>query len=100
MADDRGVKTENHIYKKTKSSVKLVRDAVDGTAVIKAEENKYIYLPHPCPEEKNTTEGTEQYKRYLTKAEYDNVPQFTLDALVGSMFRKEPEIKLPSKLSY
>lgn len=100
MSDDRGVKTENEVYQKVKTAMKLTRDAVDGVSVIKSDENKYIYLPHPNPHEKNTPEGREQYKRYLCKAEYDNVPQFTLNALVGSMFRKEAEIELPSNLQY
>lgn len=100
MKDDRGVKTENPIYSKTIDAVKLVRDSVDGSAVLKSDKNKYTYLPHPCPHEKNTVEGREQYKRYIAKAEYDNVPQFTLDALVGAMFRKDPDIELPAQLSY
>lgn len=100
MADDRGVKTESAVFAKTKESVKLVRDSVDGSPVIKSDDNKYIYLPHPCPQDKHTPEGREQYKRYLSKAEYDNVPQFTLDALVGAMFRSDPEIKLPSNLEF
>ncbi len=90
----------NDHYTETIDSVRLVRDSVSGEPVIKSSEKEKTYLPHPCPENENTTEGKAHYKRYKNGAEYDNVPASTIQAIDGAMFAQDPVIEIPSQMEY
>lgn len=57
------------------------------------------YLPRPNPTDVSI-ENKRRYKQYLQRAVFMNVVKRTHDGLVGAVFRKDPEISLPSQLEY
>lgn len=94
------ITTPKEIVAKMAESVKAVRDAIAGEAVLKFKENQMVYLPHPCENKKDEAEWQARYDRYLNGAEYDNAPASTLSALLGAVFRVAPEVEqIPQSLA-
>lgn len=71
----------------------LVRDACKGQKAIK--EKTFDYLPDFVP-----TRGEARYNAYLSRAIYTNYTGRTKQRLIGSIFRKPPEIDIPAQLEY
>ena len=91
---------EHEQYTKSKEPVARMRISVEGEDAVKDEGE--TYLPHPCTDPKKQLEACEQnrYSRFLSSAEYDNIPSNTLETLTGAMFRIQPVIELPAQLEY
>jgi hypothetical protein len=77
-------------YKKALPSFEKWRDGCAGEEAMKAKREKY--LPRLFEQD------AEEYEQYLEGAAYYNAPGKTVDAMVGSHFRKEPTIVLPAEL--
>lgn len=71
-----------------------VRDCVAGSANVK--KRTETYLPQPSPSDKNPV----RYSAYLLRANFFNATARTLEGLIGAVWRKPGELKLPSKLKY
>lgn len=68
------------------------RDAAKGQKAIK--EGKTKYLPE------FRAKDPKRYKGYIQRARFLNVTGRTKSALVGAVFRREPEIELPPTIDY
>lgn len=66
---------------------KIVRDCIAGSSAIAA--GKELYLPSL------SKEPAEEYMKRQKRAVFFNATARTLEAMVGLLFRKPPEIKLP-----
>ena len=75
----------------------LVSDACEGAAAVKGQTTKYLPKPNPTDV---SEENRERYEQYLLRAVYYNATGRTLRGLLGLAFNTEPEVKLPSALSY
>ncbi len=75
----------------------LVSDCVIGEKAVKYRKEKY--LPRPNPSDKSQT-NKDRYEQYLARAMFVNYTGRTLRALIGSVFRKDPVIELPSTAEY
>ena len=73
----------------------LVNDCIKGQRQVKSK--KELYLPKPSGD-LDPEYAEERYKAYLTRALFYNGTGRTADGLVGQVFGKEPETKLPSDL--
>lgn len=94
------ITTPKNQYTNTINELKKVRDSVAGEVVIKASENQTVYLPNPCPDEKDLNVSQKKYARYLNGAEYDEVPSNTLSSILGAMFNPAVQSELPASLEY
>ncbi len=74
---------------------KLIRDVLSGEPTIK--EARITYLPMPNASDKSE-ENKARYNAYLMRAVFYNVARRTLYGLLGQVFMREPEIKVPSDL--
>lgn len=70
----------------------LIRDAVAGEPTVKAEQEKYLPIPNAAD---TSPENKARYKAYIARAVYYNVTRRTLLGLVGEVFKKDPEVKVP-----
>ncbi len=73
----------------------LIRDCLMGEPTIKGA--KTVYLPMPNPDD-SSKENRARYESYIKRAVFYNVTRRTLSGLVGQVFMREPEVKLPSLL--
>lgn len=81
------------LYEANKNKWKLGRDTCAGQDAVKAA--TIDYLPDFVP-----SQGQERYNAYLARAIYSNYTGRTKERLIGSIFRKPPEIDLPTQLEY
>ena len=95
--------TENkEDYRKKESrdlltSIKRVRDFVQGSDKVKAEGVEY--LPKPI-ESGNIIYDNKRYKAYVKRACFFNATGNTLDNLLGELFRVEPRVELKPPLEF
>lgn len=99
--DDRGVKKPARQYAETIDYSVMVRDSIQGEAVIKRDDKIKKYLPDPCGHIKDQKERDERYRRYANSAEYDDIPAQTLESIVGSVFKKDVNYDdIPASMKY
>lgn len=60
-------------------------------------DGKKAYLPKPNPTDPSK-ENTQRYEAYLLRALFVNFTQKTITGLVGQVYAKDPEVKLPTVL--
>lgn len=75
----------------------LVNDVCAGERQVKHKKEKY--LPKPNPDDK-TERNKLRYEGFLQRAVFHNVTGRTLEGLVGTVFRKDPVLTVPSSLNY
>lgn len=85
-------------YEAALPSWMLVGDVVAGEEAIKAKGEEY--LPNPSAVEENDPERRSVYDRYKQRASFFNATGHTLQGLIGAVFRKDPELKVPAGLEY
>lgn len=73
----------------------LIRDVLSGETAIKAEGKKYLPMPKSCD---TSAENRAYYDAYKTRAVFYNASRRTLNGLVGQVFTKDPNIKIPENL--
>jgi len=91
------VSTLHSKYSENIAKIRTVRDCVEGSRKIK--QGKELYLPKPNPDDVSE-ENRNRYIDYITRANFINFTGHTLEGLLGMVFRKDPEIKLPSSIEY
>lgn len=74
----------------------LVSDCVGGQTTIK--DKTTTYLPKPDPSNTDTA-NTDRYSAYLLRALFYNVTARTLRGLVGQVFSRDTNVKLPESLT-
>lgn len=74
----------------------LIGDCVAGEVAVKKARTKY--LPHPTPADVSSPEAVERYNGYITRAVFYNTAQKTLNGLVGLIFVRPPQAKVPTLL--
>jgi hypothetical protein len=78
----------------------LIRDCIAGETAIKAAGE--IYLPMPESDKKSCPKVgksvLERYKSYKKRAVFYNVTRRTLFGLIGQVFMRDPEIKIPAAM--
>lgn len=84
-------------YTRALPSWQLVKDCVAGSKAVKAAGEKY--LPKPDPTNKSA-ENDERYKALKKRAMFLNFTARTKQGLIGVMFRKPAELKLPTAAEY
>lgn len=72
----------------------IIFDALEGETAIKKRREKY--LPMPEGNENDPAKTISRYEAYLTRAVYFNMTAPTRNALVGQIFLRSPEVKLPT----
>lgn len=80
-----------------------VRDAVAGSDAVKG--RGLAYLPHPQEEYETLTGEAKtvaetRYKAYKERAVWVGVTRRTHDGLLGAVFRRDPEVTLPTAIDY
>lgn len=85
-----GVKTTHTLYQKYQPSVKLVRDAIEGTPAIVA--NAKIYTPFLSALDDKANEVR------IKRASFDNYTARTLDGFTGLIFSKNPKYEVPAQI--
>lgn len=94
-----GVEIPNKQYQQSKDCLDLMRDAYIGSPAVKSEEKRKTYLTPSALNESWTYEEQVRYKRYVSRAEFDNIPSNTVNSLLGGAFRIAPTIELPAQLT-
>jgi hypothetical protein len=84
------VNTEHPEYKRMKSQWKKARDCASGQKAM--HEAGTTYLP------KLKGQDEEEYKAYKTRTQFFNASWRTIEAMVGMLNRKQPEIKVPASV--
>lgn len=91
------VNTKHRDYEANETKWTRIRDAIKGQDAIKAK--KKTYLPQPNPDDTSAANAL-RYTNYLDRAVYFNVVKRTLDSMVGTAFRKFPQLEVTSPLDY
>lgn len=73
----------------------LIRDCVAGPERVKAKGKDYLPVPNATD---TSPENKERYAQYKERAVFYGVTGRTLSGLSGQVFRKNPDIKLPTVL--
>lgn len=95
------VQQSNRNYTQAEPYIKLMRDSIVGEPALKAKQNQRNYLPSPVCDDADPKEEAARYDRYVTNAEYDNVPSATLDALQGALSHQPNNYDgLPAQMAY
>lgn len=94
-----GVEIPNKQYQQSKDCVDLMRDAYIGSPAVKSDEKRKIYLAPSALNQDWTYEEQTRYKRYVSRAEFDNIPSNTVNSLLGGAFRINPAVELPAQLA-
>lgn len=97
--DSKGIDKPNSQYERTISFVTLMRDAFTGAPAVKAPGKRERYLPPITANERATAQERLRYERYVTRAEFDDIPKSTIAALVGSIFNKPSGVELPAQIA-
>ncbi|MEG3078491.1 DUF4055 domain-containing protein [Halomonas sp. 5021] len=97
------VDTLHPSYEAHEQKARRVRDAVAGSDAIKG--RGFLYLPHPQEEYETLTGDAKKiadtrYKAYKERAVWVGVTRSTHDGLLGAVFRRDPEVTLPSPIGY
>jgi hypothetical protein len=74
----------------------LIRDAVAGELEVKRK--RELYLPVPNPEDRSEA-NQKRYNNYLRRAVFFNATKRTLSGMVGLVFMRDPEAKVPTVLN-
>ncbi len=74
----------------------LIEDCLAGEVQVKFRQIRY--LPQPNPED-TSKENELRYAQYLRRAVFYNVAQRTLAGLIGQVFLRDPDIKVPASLN-
>ncbi|EAQ10948.1 uncharacterized protein DUF4055 [Maritimibacter alkaliphilus HTCC2654] len=69
---------------------RTIRDCLEGSDAVK--DQGQLYVPKPSAMQ------SQDYQAYLQRGHFTGAPQMTLRALTGLALRKDPVIKLPSRL--
>lgn len=80
---------------KMQNTYDLIKDCLDGQEAVKDAGEKYLPKPNPTDKSK---ENTKRYEAYVQRAVFYNVTSGTLSGLVGQIFMRDPEVKLPTNL--
>ena len=72
----------------------LIRDCLCGEYAVKKQNAKYLPVPNSAVNDINSP----RYQEYITRAVFYNVVERTAEGLVGQLFLREPDLKLPSLL--
>ena len=95
------VQQANRNYTQAEPYIKLMRDSIVGEPALKAKQNQRRYLPSPVCDDADPTEEAHRYHRYITNAEYDNIPSATLDALQGALSHQPNNYDgVPAQMAY
>ena len=86
------VQTKHRNYDAAEEKWKLIRSVVSGDV--------NDYLRNVGATECDKVVGNSRQKEYEDGAIYYNFTKRTIDGMVGSVFRKDPEIELPPQLEY
>lgn len=90
-------------YNKYLPRVQQVRDCVEGADAVKSRTGSKLkgdrYLPQPNPEDQSE-ENKLRFAGYVQRASYVNFTGHTKDGMLGMVFRKSIELKLPSQIDY
>lgn len=92
-------------YDLTVESVRLIRDAVEGSNAIKNGERADLYLPNPTDSEiltgQDRKEATARYNAYKLRAEYDNFPSRTESGYMGALGSTPVDFaEIPTEVEY
>jgi len=74
----------------------LIEDCLAGGKAVKKRKEKY--LPIPDATNPDTTARDARYEAYITRAVFYNVTQRTALGLIGEIFSRDPEVKVPASL--
>lgn len=69
---------------------RTIRDCLEGSDAVKDQGQLYVPKPSAMP--------PQDYPAYLQRGHFTGAPQMTLRALTGLALRKDPVVKLPSRL--
>lgn len=75
----------------------LIGDALSGEQEVKSKKEKYLPKPN-TNSSGSVAEDEARYNAYITRAVYYNMIKPTVDALVGQLFLRPPQVKLPTLL--
>lgn len=98
------VQTTIATYADAVEQAKTIRDAVIGEHAIKKTPSRY--LSHPCPRDlpspdpKIAADATQRYSDYVKYAVWTGVTGSTHSGYMGALFRKPPEVDVPSQIDY
>lgn len=81
--------------KKLIPQYELIRDCIGGEHQVKFRRDKYLPMPNASDQ---SVENIARYNSYIRRAVFYNAAQRTLEGLVGQIFLREPQIKVPSLL--
>jgi len=84
------VDTEHETYKEFKSIWSKCRDVVSGQEKVHSKGD--LYLP------KLSGQNSSEYEAYKYRALFYNATQRTVDAMVGLLFRKDPNVEVPTSV--
>lgn len=88
---------DNHKqYDLTIDAVTTVRDSIIGEPALKSTDKRKKYLPPAC--EIKDQDDRNKYNKYVSLAEYDNVPQDTMNTLAGAIFKKTPIVEASGRV--
>lgn len=73
----------------------LIDDCLMGELQVKFRQDRY--LPRPNPEDESKA-NQYRYSQYLRRAVFYNVAQRTLAGLIGQVFLRDPDVKVPAIL--
>lgn len=73
----------------------LIEDCIAGEPAVKKAGKKYLPMPNA---DDSSDENVARYNSYKERAVFYNVTKRTLAGLVGTVFIREPEIDLPTRL--
>lgn len=73
-----------------------IKDCIAGSDVIKSKGSKYLPIPNASD---NSSENSTRYSQYKERAIFYNVTGRTHKGLLGQVFRKPPEVKLPDPIA-
>lgn len=84
-------------FEKAAPSWQKVSDVCAGEVAVKKKGD--TYLPRPNPTDKSTR-NQERYKQYKERAQFFGATSFTLNGLLGEVYREDPAIELPQQIDY
>jgi hypothetical protein len=73
----------------------LISDCLEGELQIKFKQDKYLPRPNPAD---ISVENQHRYSQYIRRAVFYNVAQRTLAGLIGQVFLRSPDVKVPPAL--
>ena len=83
------------IVYKTNKQWEMIDDCLQGEIQVKFRRERYLPKPNPTD---ISPQNIERYNQYLLRAVFYNVSKRTRDGLVGQIFIREPQVKVPTQL--